>query len=244
MPPSACSKRPRRSSRGAGERALLVAEQLRFEQVGRERRRVERDERLRGARAVPVQRARHEFLAGARLARDEHRHAGAREAADRAEHLLHRRRVAEHLGDAPRLDGRGRGAVALHGRAPHEFDGLVDVEGLRQVLEGAALVGRDRALEVGMRRHHDHRQARPLAADFLEQVEPAAPGHADVGDQHVRLLARERREHGVGILEGRGLHAALLERALQHPADRGVVVDEPDVKCFRRVHGCRTAGGW
>ena len=30
-----------------------------------------------------------------------------------------------------------------------------------------------------------------------------------------------------------GLHAALLERPLEHPADRRVVVDDPDVKRFR-----------
>jgi hypothetical protein len=61
----------------ACERALLVAEQLGFEQLGRDRRCVECDEWLGGARTVFVQCARHQFLARTRLARDQHRHARA-----------------------------------------------------------------------------------------------------------------------------------------------------------------------
>ena len=62
---------------GAGEGALLVAEQFGFEQFGRDRRGVERDKRLAGTRTVLVQRARHQFLAGARFAGDQHIDAAA-----------------------------------------------------------------------------------------------------------------------------------------------------------------------
>ena len=48
-----------------GKCALLVTEELGLEQVGRKRRGVERNERLGGAWAVPVQRARDQFLARA-----------------------------------------------------------------------------------------------------------------------------------------------------------------------------------
>ena len=95
VPPSACSKRPRRcccapvkeprswpnssdSSRSLGIAAVLIA----MNGFGR-------------ARTVPVQRARDKLLAGARLAGDQHRRARLREPADGAEHLLHRRRLAE-----------------------------------------------------------------------------------------------------------------------------------------------------
>ena len=64
---------------------------------------------LRRARAVIVQRARDELLARARFAGDQHRDARARQTADRAEHLLHRRRAAEQL--------RNRGTAA-GSRAP------------------------------------------------------------------------------------------------------------------------------
>ena len=129
----------------AGEGAALVSEELGLEEVGGNRRGVERDEGLAGARAVIVQRARHELLAGAGLAHHQHGHGGARQAADGAEHLLHRRRPTEELGNTRRA---ARLAACLHagiGRAARERHGLVDVEGLRQVLERAALVGRHRA---------------------------------------------------------------------------------------------------
>jgi hypothetical protein len=50
-----------------------------------------------GARAVAMQGARDQFLAGAGLAVDEHRDVGAREPTDGAEHLLHRRRLADDV---------------------------------------------------------------------------------------------------------------------------------------------------
>src|SRR3546814_17334169 len=51
----------------SGERAGLVAEQFAFQQLGRDRRGVERDERPARARRLAVQRARDQFLAGAGL---------------------------------------------------------------------------------------------------------------------------------------------------------------------------------
>src|SRR5213076_2710116 len=80
-----------------GEGAALVPKQLRLEQIRRNRRGVERDEGSGGARAVLVQRAGDELLAGAGLPGDEHRDARARQASDGAKHLLHRRRPPEQL---------------------------------------------------------------------------------------------------------------------------------------------------
>ena len=160
MPPSACSKRPRRIALRAGERAALVAEQLGLEQVLRNRRGVDRDERPRRARAVPVQRARDELLAGARFAGDEHRRARLRQAADRAKHLLHRRRLAEDLGRVRDVGGRRRRVPRLVERAPNQRHRVVDVERLRQVFERAALERGDRAVEVRVRGHDDDRHLR------------------------------------------------------------------------------------
>jgi hypothetical protein len=50
------------------------------------------------ARAVAVQRARHQLLAGAAFAGDQHRDVALAQPADGAEHVLHRRRLAQHLG--------------------------------------------------------------------------------------------------------------------------------------------------
>ena len=95
MPPSACSKRPGAAGLGAGEGALLVAEQFGFDQVARDRRHVDGDERTRAPLAVVVQRARDQFLAGAGFAGDHHRQVGLHQAREHAVDVLHRRRAAD-----------------------------------------------------------------------------------------------------------------------------------------------------
>ena len=57
----------------AGERAFLVAEELGLEERVRERRAVDRDERMVAAPARVVDPLREQLLAGAALSRDEHR---------------------------------------------------------------------------------------------------------------------------------------------------------------------------
>src|SRR6478735_6952020 len=59
--------------RGAGERALLVSEELAFEQRFRNRRAVDRDEALGAPRRQVVQRAREQLLARPRFAEDQYR---------------------------------------------------------------------------------------------------------------------------------------------------------------------------
>ena len=76
----------------AGERALLVAEDLALEQRLGNRRAVDRHKRKRRARAELVDRLRDQLLAGARLAGDEHRRA-------------RRRRLLDDLVDLPHLRG-------------------------------------------------------------------------------------------------------------------------------------------
>src|SRR5207248_3465278 len=58
------------SRRRAGERAFLVAEELRLDQLGRNRRAVHGDERLVLPRASIVNRARDQLLAGTGLAQN------------------------------------------------------------------------------------------------------------------------------------------------------------------------------
>ena len=63
---------------GAGERALLVAEHLAFQQAGGNGGAVQLDEGALPARAEVVDGARQQFLAGAGLAVDQHRGIGGR----------------------------------------------------------------------------------------------------------------------------------------------------------------------
>ena len=194
MPPSACSKRPRRSSAAPVNAPFSWPNSSDSSRSAVNRRGVERDEGLGGARAVTVQGARDELLAGARLAGDQHRHARARQPADGAEHLLHRGRVAEHLRDASRLGGRGRRSAAP---APRRAARVPRPGRCRRAWAGT------RRRRPGRRRPRCSRsecavmtitgRPRPLGADFLEQLEAAASRHADVGHQHVGRVAGAAR---------------------------------------------------
>ncbi|MNT13414.1 hypothetical protein D3C72_1483840 [compost metagenome] len=80
---------------GAGEGAFFMAEQLGLHQVLGDGGHVQGNERRRRTRAVAVQGVGHQLLAGTGLAVDQHGDVGVAEAADGAEHLLHRRRFTD-----------------------------------------------------------------------------------------------------------------------------------------------------
>jgi hypothetical protein len=234
VPPSACSKRPRRSASAPVNEPFSWPNSSDSSSSAVNRRGVQRDEGLVGARAVPVQRTGDEFLAGARFTGDQHRHAGARQPADRAKHLLHRGRLAQHLrnprGRRRRLFGASSHLVR---GAAHQVHRLVDVERLGQVFERAALVGRDGAVQVGVRRHHDDGQLGLLARHLgAQQLQARLARHADVGHQHIGL-PRRSADSASAASNAVGVMPALLQRAFQDPADRGIVIDEPDAKRTR-----------
>src|SRR5690606_17596544 len=80
----------------------------------------------------------------------------------------------------------------------------------------------------------DHRQAGVLCTDLRQHVQAAGAGHADIGNDHVRLLAGQATEHAVGAVETLRGESTLLQCLFQHPADGAVVVDDPD--SFASVH--------
>ena len=81
-------KAPDTIAQRAGEGTLGVAEEFAFEQIGRDRRAVDADQRAIATPAVVVNGARHQFLAGAALASDEHGGVGRRHEIDLAQRLL------------------------------------------------------------------------------------------------------------------------------------------------------------
>ena len=82
--------------RRPGERAALVAEQFALEQGVDDGRAVDGHEAAVTPRPHVMEATRHQFLAGAGLARHQHRPHVRREPADRVEQLLHRRAAADH----------------------------------------------------------------------------------------------------------------------------------------------------
>ena len=211
----------------AGERAALMAEELRLEQVLGNRRRVDRDERPGHPRAVAMKRARDEFLAGTGLAGDEHGRTRLRQAADGAKHFLHRRRLAEHF----RRFGPGRGDCQprrpLGRRAADKRQRVVDVERLRQILERAALKRGDRTVQVRVRGHDDHRHLRIALLHLVQEHEAGLAGHSDIGNEHLRLTDGERLQHLVRRRESLERNTLARQRFFEHPANRAVIVDDP-----------------
>ena len=214
---------------GAGKGPALVAEELALHQILRDRGRVDGDEGLLRPRAVRVQRPRHQLLAGAGLAGDQHRDLRLGQAADGAKHLLHGRRLADDLRRGDRLGRRG-GPVPARQLGPlHQLHRLVDVERLGQVFEGAALVGGHGGIQVRMRRHDDDRHVRVHGVHARQQFQAVDALHADVGHHHVGAGLLQGIQHLDRTGEGLHGHAAGLQGALQHPAYRFVVVDDPDL---------------
>ena len=217
----------------AGERSLLVAEQLGLDQLLGNGRAVDLDEALAAAQAVAVDGARDELLADAALALDQHRRVGRRGAADRGHHLLQRGAVADHLvADFDRL--LERSVLVAQPRAARARSAWLT--STRSLANGfsrkskRALLGR---LDGGARSCRGRRSTTTGSVSFmraqpLEHLDAVHARHLDVEQDQVGGLALGEREP---FLAGGGadeLVAFVLERHPQRIADGGFVVDDQD----------------
>ncbi len=149
VPRCASSKRPTRLAMAPVKAPLRVAEQLGLGQRLGDGRGVERDEALVGARAVVVNRPRDQFLAGARLALDQHGAVHRRDQFERREDVLHRRALADDRVEAeavaqlrPQFGVLLAQAAAFELRRRARATSCVDLERLDQEVDRAALDGR------------------------------------------------------------------------------------------------------
>ena len=145
MPPLANSNLPIRRPIGAGERPLLVPEQLALENAAGQGRDVERDERLALAGAVLMQGPGDQFLAGAAFALNQHGAVGRRDELERLDDLVHLGAGADHPLEAelfvePAVEF-GVAADQPHAgrRLLHGGPQLVDIERLGEIGVGAVL---------------------------------------------------------------------------------------------------------
>ena len=221
---------------GTGEGALLVAEQLALHERLGEGGDVDGDERPPGSGALLVDGARDELLAGAALARHQD---GGRRRRDLRDELVDPRHLhvaADHRVDAPRqrrpeVEHLALEGALVEGPANQQLD-VLDVEGLGDVVVGAALDGLDGGADLvdgGGEHDHDRRVER---LDAAQHVDAGLARHPLVEHHHVdlvpaqdleRLLAVLRLEHGALILEkdaeGRA-HALLVVDDQHRPAPR------------------------
>ena len=117
VPPSASSKRPTRSARASVNAPFTWPNSSLSNTPSDEPAHVDRDQRSRRARRGGVQPARHQLLAGAVLAGDEHVGVGRADPLHQLEHRAHRRRRGDHLGRALALAAAGSPARAAGRRA-------------------------------------------------------------------------------------------------------------------------------
>jgi hypothetical protein len=192
---------------------------------------VDRHERAAGARRMLVQRARHQFLAGAGLAGDHHRHVALREPADGAEHVLHRRRLAQHFGAAAiRSSATSSRWLSSTARRISSI-ALGRSNGFGQVFESAALEGRDGAVQVGEGRHDDDRQAGMLFLDLVSRSRPEPPG---MRMSLTRICGPssscrvQRLQHLARVGEAARRQVLAHQRFFEHEADGLVIVNDPD----------------
>ena len=109
-----------------------------------------------------MQGPRDKLLAGAGLAGDEYIDLRMRQPTNGAKHLLHGRRLANEHGLPAVGVGTGRRILAAGTGGPtHQVDRIIDIKRLGQILEGTALVGGHRTVQIGMRGHDDGGQTGP-----------------------------------------------------------------------------------
>jgi hypothetical protein len=213
------------------ERAPLVAEELGLHEPVGDGREVHRHERLLAARALAVEGPRHQLLAGAALARDEHGRVRLRDLGD-ALVQAHHRGVAAHEGleALPPVELRaevldlGLQAAVLHGGAG-EAEDLVHLEGLHDVVERALLHALDGRPHVGQRGHQDHRERLVHGQQARQHDGSRLAGKPHVEEDHVDPPRAEHVQRGRALLDAQHLELEaedLADRVL----DGGLVVDD------------------
>ncbi len=120
-------------------------------------------------------------------------------------------------------------SAAARERPPHDERELIDVERLRQVVDGAELHGVDGGPDRSGGGQHDDRDVRAQVAQATQDVEAVHAGHDEVEEHEVDRLAGDAGERARAVAREKRLVDALEE----HPqgfADPGLVVDDEDAR--------------
>ncbi|MNI36149.1 hypothetical protein D3C73_901920 [compost metagenome] len=152
-----------------------MPEQRRLEHVVRDRRTVDRNERLVSSMGVLMNVARQHFLAGAGLAGNQYRRITAR----------HPRRQFQQLSTG-RLDCDRAFAIAgpqpPQGMTTHQIQQRLGLERLDQIIHRPLAHGIHRTLHRAMRGHQQHRQLRLARAKHAQQLVPIHARHVHVAE--------------------------------------------------------------
>ena len=190
---------------GSGERAFLVAEELAFEELGREGRAVDGDEFLSRTSGKIVEDVSNHFLTGSRFSFDEHGGPGLRDLFDDTRDLGHGRGAADKATEA--FAGLGtalaegfvffdedlvfffQGATA-NGALQEKFN-LVKIEGLGDKVPGSATHRLDGGIYRAVGRHHERDWRVGTRVGDIEDFHSGVAAEAEVGEEDFDRFAFE-----------------------------------------------------
>ena len=215
---------------GAG----LDPEQFALHAVGRDRRRVDDDERAVGARGMGVDQARRQLLAGARGPGDQHARIGGADALDQPAQIGHRRGGADErqfgAGLCAQFADLAPQARGLE-RAFDDQDQPIGLERLLDEIIGAELDRGHRGLDVAVAGNHHHRHVGVLLLEDFQQLQAVELRalHPDVEQHQMRPPRGDRGDRLVGIAREPRLVALVLENAGNEFANVVFVIDDQNV---------------
>ena len=220
------------TSRPVGGR--FDAEQLALHVLGRDRGRVEDDERTVGAHRVGVDEARRQLLARPGGAGDQHPRIGGPQPLDDALEIDDRRGGADDaIGRA-----RARAQVADLAFQPRRLqrplghqNQAIGFERLFNEIVRAELDRRHRGLDVAVAGDHHHRHVAVLLLDDLEQLQTVEPRalQPDVEQHEMRTARLDRRQRLVGIARQTGRVAFVGENARNELTNVVLVIDDQNI---------------
>ena len=223
----------------AGECPLLMAEQLRFEQIFRQGRAVDGHKGLVAAGARGLNGARHKLLARAGLAGNEYRGLGRRDGFHHFHQFAHGLAPAQQKGRRfalraarfltfPRRTGMIQGALKRRLK-------FIQLQRLGKVIAGSQAQRVHRVLHGRPCRHDQNRDRGIPFPYFPERRDTVQTGHAHVGEHGVK-------GSGLDLLHGGGavfrlFHgiAPAAQDGTQHGTVRGIVIDDQNQ---RLRHDC------
>jgi hypothetical protein len=157
--------------------------------------------------------------------------------ADGGEHLLEREAGRDGL--AHRVQRHRLAQAQVLGRQPllleaalHDADDLLHLEGLEDVVVGAALHRVDRGLDGAEAGHDDGEGVGRDGADRLEQLDAAHPRHLQVADDEVVVGVAQLSQRRRPVLGGANDVALHAEEVGQDVPDELLVVDDEDAGAF------------
>ena len=227
---------------GAGEGTGDMAEELAFQELGRQPGAVDGQERAAGALALGVHRPGHQFLAGAALTDHQYRPFGTGELADLVEQPAHHPAASEHaveaiiaeqLLEAPHFVAQ---APRLQRAADRQGE-VLEVQRLGEELVGAFLERRHRLLNAAERGDHQKGRCRLHALHPPQQRHAIGAGQPQVADHQRRLPAFQGTHRLLGAGQRAHLQPAILQLLDQQLAQAVIVLDQQHTLLHRVSHG-------